>query len=91
MVKRTASLQVIQRDARSSWSSTPLWTTRGVTDNAQDNSVLDNAFVLIDALSQVTPGTGAVHPVPASEEPTVPKPVQPVPQKRSATGTEQAG
>jgi hypothetical protein len=42
---------VIQRDARSSWSSTQLWPTRGVTNTAQDNSVLDNAFVLIDALA----------------------------------------
>ena len=49
MVERTASLPVIQRDARSSWSSTQLWPTRGVTNTAQDDSVLDNAFVLIDA------------------------------------------
>jgi hypothetical protein len=56
MVKRTASLQVIQRDARSSWSSTQLWPTRGVTNTAQDNSVLNSAFVLLDTLSQVTLG-----------------------------------
>jgi hypothetical protein len=51
-----ASSQVIQRDARNSWSSTQLWPTRGVTNTAQDNSVLDTAFVLIDAFSLVCRG-----------------------------------
>src|SRR6516164_3198298 len=51
MVKRIASLPVIQRDARSSWSSTQLWPTRGATNTARDNCVLDNAFVLIAAIS----------------------------------------
>ena len=47
-----------------SWSSTQLWPTRGVTNTAQDDSVLDNAFVLIDAFSQVTRSWGKepIHP-----------------------------
>jgi hypothetical protein len=37
-------------------SSTELWSTRGVTNTGQENSVLDTAFVLIDAISHVIPG-----------------------------------
>ena len=54
VVERNASLPVIQRDARSSWSSTQLCPTRGVAHTAQDNSVLDNAVVLIDAFLPMT-------------------------------------
>ena len=36
-------------------SSTQFWPTRGVTDTAQDNSVLDNAFVLIDGIALFDP------------------------------------
>ena len=46
-----APSQVIQADVRNSWSSTQLWRTRGAINTAQDTSVFDNAFVLIDAMS----------------------------------------
>jgi hypothetical protein len=52
MVKRLASLQMIKSVMLGALGPQPqLWPTRGVKNTAQDISVLDNAFVLIDALS----------------------------------------
>jgi hypothetical protein len=56
MERHTPSQVIEQRDARSSWSSTPkLWPTHSDNNTAQDDSVLDTAFVLIDAIPYPIP------------------------------------
>jgi hypothetical protein len=53
-------------DASSSWFSTQLWHARGAKNTGQAKSVLDTAFVLIDALSLIDwsyEDSGAMNPV----------------------------